>query len=955
MLLNNSNPERLKVDDKLSEWKIINYRSVNNLITAEFLHDLYNQAEVQINPVHFRNTVCIIENGTFKSYAPKFEWDMLAKVLGNNLIFHEPLRAKFSQYLEKPQDDLLLLIEKLNKKYDSNIKITNEELFYDLSDLHFLALNQIYAINLVQFEHALDYAIKKLNNEESVDFNKLLRTDSLTKSSEERLRIIELSLYVSDGVLSQDDAISEYIKEFSSLFCAYGANLNNFKDVATQKFKDLLNLSVEEREKLLDVLKSKPLIDIDSNDTELSIKLSELAKKLAIRRDRNKALMGKVAEVRIKVLDRISKDISIERNELDFYFLNDIYNLLVEDCGLSKDDLEKRKGRLVIKREEKVLYESAAIKLSQEILPKALGDKFSGGFLYGNTASSGNVKGYVRRVFSINDAMSVKPNEILVAYGTDFDLITGLQNCAGVITEEGGILSHASVISRELGKPCLINVNGAMSRLQDGLWVEIDTINSRVEILDENIESRSNNLITLSKIPLELVNGAKARNLRLLFDNHIPVLDGFLINIQAQANLEEIATEIMQKFSNSCTSCIVRSNSLIEDTQNSSMAGQFQSVVSQLEVSSIIKAIHDVVSSYEKPKIASLPIIKTSSVLIQPYYEQEFGGVAFSYHPVTGQHEAYIEVSSLGASGVVNGQKETVEIPFEVRNQLIALLYDIEKILKCPVDIEWGFGKDGIKIFQARPIVFRNSESYNIASKKLMIIAGGQGSRIKKMFNTTYVDFTKHVLPIPERGGSIIGAIVSKAEKVFSNIDIIASDTTVPFLTPLFQDNQNVGIVNDQKLIGPLYYPFKKIIEDGQRVFACCGDIYSNFNWNEMERFHNEHKGAVTILISKSFETQNAACFEINDLGQVINYQRKPQSTSNDLINIGAYILDPSPDLTRIINELIAQRFCKEDLFFEKCIEARILYGYTPRGLSCNINTPEMYSNLVQSLRNANM
>ena len=109
MLLNNSNQERLKVDDKLSEWKIINYRSVNNLITAEFLHDLYNQAEVQINPVHFRNTVCIIENGTFKSYAPKFEWDMLAKVLGNNLIFHEPLRAKFSQYLEKPQDDYYYL------------------------------------------------------------------------------------------------------------------------------------------------------------------------------------------------------------------------------------------------------------------------------------------------------------------------------------------------------------------------------------------------------------------------------------------------------------------------------------------------------------------------------------------------------------------------------------------------------------------------------------------------------------------------------------------------------------------------------------------------------------------------------------------------------------------------------------------------------------------------------
>lgn len=70
------------LDSDHDDWKLINYRSVGDLITAEFLHDLYNQAEIALNPVHFRNTICVIENGMFKSYAPQSEWDTLAEVLG---------------------------------------------------------------------------------------------------------------------------------------------------------------------------------------------------------------------------------------------------------------------------------------------------------------------------------------------------------------------------------------------------------------------------------------------------------------------------------------------------------------------------------------------------------------------------------------------------------------------------------------------------------------------------------------------------------------------------------------------------------------------------------------------------------------------------------------------------------------------------------------------------------
>lgn len=86
---------KMLLDSNHNDWKLINYRSVGDLITAEFLHDLYNQAEIDLNPVHFRNTICVVKNGMFKSYAPQSEWDILAEVLGQNLINNAELIASF--------------------------------------------------------------------------------------------------------------------------------------------------------------------------------------------------------------------------------------------------------------------------------------------------------------------------------------------------------------------------------------------------------------------------------------------------------------------------------------------------------------------------------------------------------------------------------------------------------------------------------------------------------------------------------------------------------------------------------------------------------------------------------------------------------------------------------------------------------------------------------------------
>ena len=55
----------------------------------------------------------------------------------------------------------------------------------------------------------------------------------------------------------------------------------------------------------------------------------------------------------------------------------------------------------------------------------------------------------------------------------------------GLVTEEGGPMCHAAVLSRELNLPAVIGVTGALETIKDGAIVEVDPENNSVRILDQ--------------------------------------------------------------------------------------------------------------------------------------------------------------------------------------------------------------------------------------------------------------------------------------------------------------------------------------------------------------------------------------------------------------------------------------------------------------------------------------
>ncbi len=122
--------------------------------------------------------------------------------------------------------------------------------------------------------------------------------------------------------------------------------------------------------------------------------------------------------------------------------------------------------------------------------PNEIGIRFpfdsdvASGDLCGVGASPGTVQGTARIARSVEQSMGVEPGAILVCPYTEPGWIPVLDRVAGVVTETGGLLSHAAVICREYGIPAVLGVPGATRRIPDGSTLRIHGDRGHVEILE---------------------------------------------------------------------------------------------------------------------------------------------------------------------------------------------------------------------------------------------------------------------------------------------------------------------------------------------------------------------------------------------------------------------------------------------------------------------------------------
>jgi pyruvate,water dikinase len=119
------------------------------------------------------------------------------------------------------------------------------------------------------------------------------------------------------------------------------------------------------------------------------------------------------------------------------------------------------------------------------------GDRFDSGpveqaaedGLRGTGASAGVARGPARVVLSADDFGRVAPGDIIVCPASNPSWVPVFTIAGGMITNTGGVLSHAAVVAREFGLPAVVGATAATTRIADGRLVELDGTAGTVRLL----------------------------------------------------------------------------------------------------------------------------------------------------------------------------------------------------------------------------------------------------------------------------------------------------------------------------------------------------------------------------------------------------------------------------------------------------------------------------------------
>lgn len=107
----------------------------------------------------------------------------------------------------------------------------------------------------------------------------------------------------------------------------------------------------------------------------------------------------------------------------------------------------------------------------------------SGEVLVGNPGCPGLYRGRARVVLDPSDPTALEPGDILVAPVTDPAWTPLFVTAGAVVVNVGAALSHAIIVSRELGIPCVVSATDATNRIPDGAEVEVDGSTGTVTLL----------------------------------------------------------------------------------------------------------------------------------------------------------------------------------------------------------------------------------------------------------------------------------------------------------------------------------------------------------------------------------------------------------------------------------------------------------------------------------------
>lgn len=133
----------------------------------------------------------------------------------------------------------------------------------------------------------------------------------------------------------------------------------------------------------------------------------------------------------------------------------------------------------------------------EEYRLKKKGKELAVGKSVGNKIAHGKA----RVIKEIKESGKFKEGEVLVTDMTDPDWVPIMRAASAIVTDRGGRTSHAAIVSRELGLPCIVGTNNATEVIKNGKEITVDCSKGEKGIVYEGALEYDVKKIDLQKVP----------------------------------------------------------------------------------------------------------------------------------------------------------------------------------------------------------------------------------------------------------------------------------------------------------------------------------------------------------------------------------------------------------------------------------------------------------------------
>lgn len=186
------------------------------------------------------------------------------------------------------------------------------------------------------------------------------------------------------------------------------------------------------------------------------------------------------------VLRKAAVLLSIPAEELLWYSMKEV----TEGIKVDGTILNQRKLAHIVYAENGVVKDIVG-KEAHGIIMTLHGSTDKNVEIKGRVACKGKVTGRAKVIkvsLSNYDSLasiidSMQQGDVLIAESTEPAIIQACQKASAIVTNQGGMMSHAAIVSRELNIPCIVGTGNATELINDGDMVEVDANSGIVRIL----------------------------------------------------------------------------------------------------------------------------------------------------------------------------------------------------------------------------------------------------------------------------------------------------------------------------------------------------------------------------------------------------------------------------------------------------------------------------------------